>query len=115
TPDGEPVLLADQDRSRWDRAMIREGEALVEQALRRNRPGPYQIQAAIAACHSGAATAADTDWRESAPLYGGLIRHEPTPPGEANPAAAGGRSGGPAARAGAPDAGGAASPPPPGA
>jgi len=56
TLDGEPVLLADQDRGRWDRAMIREGEALVEQALRRNRPGPYQIQAAIAACHSGVAT-----------------------------------------------------------
>src|SRR5215468_6497886 len=58
TPDGEPVLLADQDRGRWDRAMIGEGEALVEQALRRNRPGPYQIQAAIAACHSGTAAAA---------------------------------------------------------
>jgi RNA polymerase sigma-70 factor, ECF subfamily len=97
TPDGEPVLLADQDRGRWDRAMIDEGEALVEQALRRNRPGPYQIQAAIAACHSGAASAADTDWREVALLYGELIRYEPTPMVEANRAVAVAMSEGPAA------------------
>jgi RNA polymerase sigma-70 factor, ECF subfamily len=97
TPDGVPVLLGDQDRSRWDRAMIGEGEALVERALRRNRPGPYQIQAAIAACHSGAATAADTDWREIALLYGELIRYEPTPMVEANRAVAVAMSEGPAA------------------
>jgi RNA polymerase sigma-70 factor (ECF subfamily) len=97
TLDGEPVLLADQDRGRWDRAMICEGEALVEQALRRNRPGPYQIQAAIAACHSGAASAADTDWREIALLYGELIRYEPTPMVEANRAVAVAMSEGPAA------------------
>ena len=97
TPDGEPVLLADQDRSRWDRALICEGEALVEQALRRNRPGPYQIQAAIAACHSGAATAADTDWREIALLYGELLRYEPSPMAEANRAVAVAMSEGPAA------------------
>src|SRR5499427_8167311 len=97
TPDGEPVLLADQDRRRWDRAMIGEGEALVEQALRRNRPGPYQIQAAIAASHSGAASAADTDWREIALLYGELIRYEPTPMVEANRAVAVAMSEGPAA------------------
>ena len=97
TLDGEPVLLADQDRGRWDRAMIREGEALVEQALRRNRPGPYQIQAAIAACHSGVASAADTDWREIALLYGELIRYEPTPMVEANRAVAVAMSEGPAA------------------
>jgi RNA polymerase sigma-70 factor (ECF subfamily) len=97
TPDGEPVLLADQDRGRWDRAMIAEGEALVEQALQRNCPGPYQIQAAIAACHSGAATAADTDWREIALLYGELVRYEPTPMAEANRAVAVAMSEGPAA------------------
>jgi RNA polymerase sigma-70 factor (ECF subfamily) len=97
TRDGEPVLLADQDRGRWDRAMICEGEALVERALRRNRPGPYQIQAAIAACHSGAASAADTDWREIALLYGELIRYEPTPMVEANRAVAVAMSEGPAA------------------
>jgi RNA polymerase sigma-70 factor (ECF subfamily) len=91
------VLLADQDRSRWDRAMIHDGEALVEQALRRNRPGLYQIQAAIAACHSSAATAADTDWREIALLYGELIRYEPTPMVEANRAVAVAMSEGPAA------------------
>src|SRR5258708_18727491 len=66
SPAGDLVLLAEQDRSRWDRAMIAEGEELVERALRRSRPGPYQIQAAIAACHSGAASAPDTDWREIA-------------------------------------------------
>ncbi len=97
TPDGEPVLLADQDRGRWDRAMIAEGEALAEQALRLGRPGPYQIQAAIAACHSGAATAADTDWREIALLYGELVRYEPTPMAEANRAVAVAMSEGPAA------------------
>src|SRR5262249_34255223 len=97
TPDGEPVLLAEQDRSRWDRAMICEGEALVERALRQGRPGPYQIQAAIAASHAGAATAADTDWREIALLYGELIRYEPTPMVEANRAVAVAMSEGPAA------------------
>jgi RNA polymerase sigma-70 factor (ECF subfamily) len=97
TPGGDLVLLADQDRGRWDRAMIGEGEALVEQALRANRPGPYQIQAAIAACHSGAATAADTDWREIALLYGELLRYEPSPMAEANRAVAVAMSEGPAA------------------
>jgi RNA polymerase sigma-70 factor, ECF subfamily len=94
---GDLVLLADQDRGSWDRAMIGEGEALLERALRRNRPGPYQIQAAIAACHSGAATAADTDWREIALLYGELIRYEPSPMAEANRAVAVAMSEGPAA------------------
>ena len=96
-PDGDLVLLADQDRSRWDRAMIAEGEELVEQALRRSRPGPYQIQAAIAACHSAAASAEATDWREIALLYGELIRYEPTPMVEANRAVAVAMSEGPAA------------------
>jgi RNA polymerase sigma-70 factor (ECF subfamily) len=96
-PAGEPVLLAEQDRGRWDRTMIDAGEALLERALRGNRPGPYQIQAAIAACHSGAATAAGTDWREIALLYGELIRYEPSPMAEANRAVAVAMSEGPAA------------------
>jgi len=94
---GDLILLADQDRSRWDGAMIAEGEALVERALRQGRPGPYQLHAAIAACHSGAATAAATDWREIALLYGELIRYEPTPVVEANRADAVAMSEGPAA------------------
>jgi RNA polymerase sigma-70 factor (ECF subfamily) len=85
---GELVLLADQDRSRWDQDKIVEGAALVERTLERGRPGPYQLQAAIAACHSTARTADATDWREIAMLYGELIRHEPTPVVEANRAVA---------------------------
>jgi len=96
-PDGDLVLLADQDRGRWDHALVAEGETLVEQALRQGRPGPYQLHAAIAACHSGARTAADTDWREIAVLYGELIRYEPTPVVEANRAVAVAMSEGPAA------------------
>jgi RNA polymerase sigma-70 factor (ECF subfamily) len=97
SPGGDLVLLADQDRGQWDGAMIAEGEDLVERALRRSRPGPYQIQAAIAACHSGARSAAATDWREIALLYGELIRYEPTPMVEANRAVAVAMSEGPAA------------------
>jgi RNA polymerase sigma-70 factor, ECF subfamily len=97
SPDGGLVLLADQDRGQWDHAMIAEGEDLVERALRRSRPGPYQIQAAIAACHSGAGSAEATDWREIALLYGELIRYEPTPMVEANRAVAVAMSEGPAA------------------
>jgi RNA polymerase sigma-70 factor (ECF subfamily) len=96
-PGGDLVLLADQDRSRWDGALIAQGEALVEQALRQGRPGPYQLHAAIAACHSGARVSADTDWREIALLYGELIRYEPTPVVEANRAVAVAMSEGPAA------------------
>jgi RNA polymerase sigma-70 factor (ECF subfamily) len=95
--DGDLVLLADQDRARWDQEMIAEGEALVERALRRGRPGAYQLQAAIAACHSGAPSAATTDWREIAALYGELIRYEPTPVTEANRAVAVAMSEGPSA------------------
>jgi RNA polymerase sigma-70 factor, ECF subfamily len=87
-PDGSLVLLADQDRSRWDLARIREGEALTEAALRRGRPGPYQLHAAIAACHSTATAAADTDWPQIAALYGELARYEPTPVVLANQAVA---------------------------
>ena len=75
---GEVVLLADQDRTLWDRALIDEGQALVRASLRRDRPGPYQIQAAINAVHSDAATAADTDWRQVLALYDLLYRLSPS-------------------------------------
>ena len=78
-PDGELVLLADQDRGRWDRDLIAEGQAIVRQCLRRNQPGPYQIQAAINAVHSDAPTAADTDWRQILQLYDQLARARPDP------------------------------------
>lgn len=68
-PAGNPVLLPDADRSRWDRAAIAEAEALLERALRRGRLGPYQLQAAISLLHSSAPTAADTDWAQIAELY----------------------------------------------
>ncbi|MGW7237766.1 RNA polymerase sigma factor [Streptomyces sp. NPDC054804] len=77
-PAGDLVTLEDQDRSAWDRAGIDEGAALLEGALRRGRPGPYQIQAAVAACHVTAATAADTDWADIAGLYGELQRYVPS-------------------------------------
>src|SRR3712207_410278 len=67
--DGGLVVLADQDRSRWDRALIAEGQDLVRRCLRRNRPGPYQIQAAINAVHSDAASTAATDWSQIVALY----------------------------------------------
>jgi RNA polymerase sigma-70 factor, ECF subfamily len=94
---GELVLLADQDRTRWDQATIAEGERLLEAALRAGRPGPYQLHAAIAACHSCAPSADETDWREIAALYGELIRWEPSPVIEANRAVAVAMSEGPAA------------------
>jgi RNA polymerase sigma-70 factor, ECF subfamily len=73
------VLLEDQDRSLWDRELIAEGLALVEKALRHRRPGPYQLQAAIAAVHSQAAKAADTDWAEIDRLYQILESLQPSP------------------------------------
>ena len=76
--DGSLVLLADQDRRLWDNAEIAEGDRLVESALRSGRPGPYQLHAAIAACHSKALSAQETDWREIAALYRELAQHEPT-------------------------------------
>jgi RNA polymerase sigma-70 factor, ECF subfamily len=94
---GELVLLEDQDRRRWDTAMIAEGEAILEAALRQGRPGPYQLHAAIAACHSTAASADRTDWRQIALLYAELIRYEPTPVVEANRAVALAMAEGPAA------------------
>jgi len=77
--DGSLVLLADQDRSSWDRALIAEGQGLVRACLRRNQPGPYQLQAAINAVHSDAATAADTDWAQVVQLYDHLLAVSPTP------------------------------------
>jgi RNA polymerase sigma-70 factor (ECF subfamily) len=77
--EGELVLLEDQDRSRWDRAEIEEGTALVGWALRLARPGPYQIQAAVAALHAGADRPEDTDWGQIALLYGRLAELQPTP------------------------------------
>ncbi len=79
TADGDLVLLADQDRGRWDRALIAEGRAIVRRCLRRNRPGPYQIQAAINAVHSDAPTAAETDWRQIVRLYDQLLAVAPSP------------------------------------
>ena len=76
---GDLVLLADQDRSRWDRAQIERGCRLVEGALRRGTPGAYVLQAAIAAVHATAATAADTDWPQIAGLYDRLLVVAPTP------------------------------------
>jgi RNA polymerase sigma-70 factor (ECF subfamily) len=75
---GEPVLLADQDRACWDAALIAEGHALVRECLRRNAPGPFQIQAAINAVHTDAATAADTDWVQVVALYDQLLEVLPT-------------------------------------
>ncbi|HEX2700184.1 MAG TPA: RNA polymerase sigma factor [Acidimicrobiales bacterium] len=77
--DGSLVLLTDQDRSRWDRTLIAEGQAIVRALLRRNQPGRYQLQAAISAVHSDAATAADTDWGQVLRLYDQLLAVSPTP------------------------------------
>ena len=77
--DGSLVLLADQDRSRWDRALIAEGHTLVRACIRRNQPGPYQLQAAINAVHTDAPTAADTDWQRILQLYDQLLALSPTP------------------------------------
>jgi len=76
---GNLVLLADQDRDRWDQDLIAEGHALVRRCLRENRPGPYQIQAAVSAVHADARTAADTDWRQVLALYDQLTAFTPTP------------------------------------
>ena len=72
-PGGDLVLLADQDRSRWDRALVAEGQQLVRACLRRNQPGPYQVQAAISAVHSDASTVEDTDWPQIVALYDHLL------------------------------------------
>jgi RNA polymerase sigma-70 factor, ECF subfamily len=82
--DGRLVLLDDQDRSRWDAGEIAEGRGLVERALRRRQPGPYQLQAAIAACHTGDRS----DWPQIVALYGELLGFQPSPVVELNRAVA---------------------------
>jgi len=96
-PGGRLVLLADQDRNRWDHAKMSEGSRLLDQAMRLRRPGPYQLQAAIAACHAAAADTSDTDWAQIAALYAALASHEPTPVVHANRAVAVAMAEGPAA------------------
>jgi RNA polymerase sigma-70 factor (ECF subfamily) len=97
TADGVPVLLPNQDRARWDRAAIAAGAALVERALRLGRPGPYQIQAAIAALHAQAPNAAATDWPQIVALYTALANRAPSPVVELNRAIAVAMAAGPAA------------------
>jgi RNA polymerase sigma-70 factor (ECF subfamily) len=94
---GVAIALEDQDRRRWDRRQIDEADALLAAALRRRRAGPYQVQAAIAACHATAATAAGTDWAQIALLYGRLAELAPSPVVELNRAVAVAMADGPAA------------------
>jgi len=94
---GDLVTLEDQDRGTWDAAEIAEGVAVLRGALRRGQPGPYQVQAAIAACHATAATPQDTDWTQIAGLYEQLARFLPTPVVELNHAVAVGMAHGPQA------------------
>ena len=95
--DGSLVLLPDQDRALWDRALIEEGHALVRRCLRRGQPGPYQIQAAINAVHTDAARADETDWSQILALYDQLLAFMPTPIVELNRAVAVAQVDGPAA------------------
>jgi RNA polymerase sigma-70 factor (ECF subfamily) len=94
---GNLVLLADQDRGRWDAEQVREGQELVRACLRRGRPGPYQLQAAVAAVHSAAADAAETDWSQILALYDQLLAVRPTPVVALNRAVALGEVHGPGA------------------
>jgi RNA polymerase sigma-70 factor, ECF subfamily len=96
SPTGELVLLEDQDRSRWDQRKIEEGHRVLERALSLRHAGPYQLQAAIAALHSEAATPAQTDWAQIAALYTELARQEPSPIVELNRAVAVSMAEGPA-------------------
>ena len=95
--DGAVVRLADQDRSRWEHDLVAEGQAIVRACLARNQPGPYQVQAAIAAVHSDAATAGDTDWHQVVALYDHLLALSPTPVAALNRAVALGERDGPVA------------------
>ncbi|HEX3515211.1 MAG TPA: sigma-70 family RNA polymerase sigma factor [Trebonia sp.] len=94
---GNLVTLEEQDRTRWDRALIAEGRQVLETAARAGAAGPYQLQAAIGACHASAACAAQTDWPAIARLYGQLARLTPSPVVELNRAVAVGMADGPAA------------------
>jgi RNA polymerase sigma-70 factor (ECF subfamily) len=95
TKDGELVLLADQDRSRWDRPLIRQGQEIVRSCIRRNRPGPFQIQAAIQAVHCEAQSLESTDWDQIVTLYNQLFALVPTPVVALNRAIAIGETKGP--------------------
>jgi RNA polymerase sigma-70 factor (ECF subfamily) len=94
---GEVILLEDQDRDAWDAGLIAEGLALIDKAMRHRRPGPYQIQAAIAALHARAARSEDTDWRQIDALYAALERLAPSPVVSLNRAVAVAKTEGPAA------------------
>ena len=96
-PDGSLVLLAEQNRTRWDRALIEEGQAIVRRCLRRNRPGPYQLQAAINAVHADAKSFEETDWKQIVTLYDQLLETAPTPVVALNRAVAVGETEGPGA------------------
>jgi len=97
-PSGEPVLLLDQDRARWDRLLVRRGLAALERAKRlEGALGPYALQAAIAACHARATTAAETDWPRIVALYDAVVQLAPSPVVELNRAVAVGMAFGPAA------------------
>jgi RNA polymerase sigma-70 factor (ECF subfamily) len=96
-PDGSLALLGEQDRTRWDRALIEEGQVIVRGCLRRNQPGPYQLQAAINAVHSDAPTIEQTDWSQIVALYDQLLAVAPTPVVALNRAIAVGEVQGPAA------------------
>jgi predicted RNA polymerase sigma factor len=97
-PSGEPVLLLDQDRGRWDHVLVRRGLAALERAESLGgASGPYALQAAIAACHARARTAGETDWERIASLYAALARAAPSPVVELNRAVAVGMARGPAA------------------
>ena len=95
--DGSLVLLGDQDRTRWDRALIAEGQAILRRCLRRDQPGPYQLQAAINAVHADAPTLPQTDWPQILALYDQLLAVAPTPVVALNRAVAVGEVHGPAA------------------
>jgi RNA polymerase sigma-70 factor (ECF subfamily) len=86
--EGELVTLDEQDRTTWKRALIEEGTAIIDEALSHGRPGPYQVQAAIAALHGAARTAGETDWPQIAALYAALVGFAPTPVVRLNHAAA---------------------------
>ena len=96
-PDGSLALLGEQDREQWDRTLIKEGQAIVRRCLRRNQPGPYQLQAAINAVHADAATIERTDWSQIVALYDRLLAAAPTPVVALNRAIAIGEMQGPAA------------------
>jgi RNA polymerase sigma-70 factor (ECF subfamily) len=96
-PDGSLVLLGEQDRTQWNRALIEEGQAILRHCLRRNQPGPYQLQAAINAVHADAPSVEQTDWPQIVALYDELLAVAPTPVVVLNRAIAIGEVQGPAA------------------